>query len=158
MRIELAIEGDVQVSREIRRVGERAIDASPAFRAILSDWIFWETEQFDSEGSTGSGGWAPLKESTIARKERAGLDPRILHATLALEKALTGPGEPSGSIRHIGPNRLVYGTTLPYAGVHQNPRTTNPLPQRRPVEFREWQREHTVKILQHWILRGVANA
>jgi hypothetical protein len=154
MHINFDISGDKQVSREILRVGEHAKDARPAFKAIMSDMIFWETEQFESEGKTGSGGWDVLKEDYVQWKLNHDLDPRILHASLALEKALTAPGRPKGSIRRMTRTSMEFGTSIHYAGVHQNPQQGQT--QRRPIEFTGGQRGSMMKTIQHWVLRGIA--
>lgn len=48
-------------------------------------------ENFDAQGRPS--GWEELKESTVAKKASAGLDPRILRATGALLDGLTMQGQ-----------------------------------------------------------------
>lgn len=154
MRIEISIAGDKQVNREILRVGERAVDAAPAFSAIADLLIEETAEQFATEGRHASGGWKPLKESTLREKEHAGFGGRgILERTLKLEDSLTKRGD-SNMILEIGPAELAYGSRLPYAGAHQNPKPGSRLPQRRPVELTEDARRRVIKILQRWIMVG----
>lgn len=152
MRLDLEIFGDKQVDRELLRFRERADDMRPVFTALADDFLNMERAQFRSQGLFGSGGWAPLKQSTVDRKAAAGLDPRILHATLALYQSLTSSSD-QHHVRRVTGDSLVVGTDLLYAGVHQNP-VTSPLPQRRPVEFREQDRRAWIKALQSFLVNG----
>lgn len=153
MRINLDIAGDRQLSRELLRVGERGQDMRPAFTAIGTFWLDETREQFNTEGGHASGGWKPLAPETVRRKALAGLDPRILRATGALFTSLTERGR-KGSLLRITKNELRFGSTLPYAAVHQRPKASNRLPQRRPVELTEAARKESVRILQRWIVTG----
>lgn len=153
MKILFQVAGDVQIEREILRVGQRAADVAPAFDRIVDLWINETGLQFDTAGRHGSGGWRPLKPETIREKQRQGLDNGILRRTLALEDSLTHRGD-GNMLLEIGPQELVWGSKLPYAEAHQKPRPGSRLPQRRPVEFTEEARRETVRILQRFILTG----
>lgn len=153
MRIVFEVAGDKQINREILRVGEHAGDARPAFSAI-ADYIMAETaEQFATAGGHASGGWKPLKPATILEKQRLHQDNGILRRSLALEHSLTLRGDPN-QILDVGRDELVFGSRLPYAGAHQNPRPGSRLPQRRPVELTSEARNRIVKVLQRWIMTG----
>lgn len=151
MIIKLSAFGEEQVSREILRVGQHAGDATPAMRVLARFWQHELAANFDSQGSHASGGWAPLKPSTVADKRRRGLDPRILHATHALRNSLTRPGA-AHSIRVIAPHQAAIGTTVPYARFHQS--GTSKMPRRRPVELSADARKRSVKIVQRYIITG----
>jgi phage gpG-like protein len=153
VRIVLEISGDKQLSRDLLRVGDRAVHAKPALEEIADYWMRLTTLQFDTEGRHASGGWKPLKEETVRRKQLANLDPRILRATGALFGSLTSRGD-GNQILDVTETELAYGSRLPYAGAHQNPRPGSRLPQRRPVELTESARRETVKILQRHIFAG----
>ena len=73
----------------------------------------WWKRQFDTEGGFGSGGWAPLAFSTVARKARLGLRPQILQATGALKGAASRPS------RHATARSLTLTIESEYAGFHQ---------------------------------------
>lgn len=153
MRFDFEIAGDKQVSRRLLRLGEYAGDASPVFSSI-ADYMMDETAaQFDSQGGHASGGWEKLKPKTVAAKARRGLDPRILHAHGFLELSLTHRGD-SNQILRISADELVFGSKLPYAGAHQNPRPGSPLPRRRPIEFTEGARREIVKRIQRYVITG----
>lgn len=147
MQIELSVHGDVQVSRQILRVGDRAIDAEPAFETIAETLMQIEGRQFASEGAYASGGWAQLAESTLEQKQ----GPRILDETGVLRRSLTERGA-EHQILITAAEFMTFGTDLDYAGFHQ--RGTSRMPQRRPVELRETDRRHAVRQLQSWVLTG----
>jgi phage gpG-like protein len=153
MRLVFEVAGDKLIEREILRMGNYAADARPAFAAIGDLFIEQEVEQFESEGRHASAGWKPIKEETLRRKlnHRPPLDPRILHATGALRRSLTEPGD-ENMVFEARPQELVYGSKLPYASVHQ--RGGGRVPRRRPIEFTERTKRDAVRILQRWVFTG----
>jgi hypothetical protein len=153
VRIIFEVAGDVQLNRDIVRVGQRAQDMTPAFEQVADLWISETRTQFATEGRHASGGWKPLKQATIDAKRRQNLRPEILRAHDDLLHSLTVRGD-TNMVLTITPGELDYGSKLPYAEVHQRPKPGNPLPQRRPVEFTESARRDTIKILQRFLLTG----
>lgn len=159
MNFTIEIFGDKQVDRDLLRFRERSMNMAPAFAALAADFLQQETRQFDSEGAYASGGWVPLRPSTIAKKAAAGQDLRILHATLAMQRSLTVPGAP-GQVRRITRDEMFVGTDVrskkgfPYPAVHQKP-IRSPLPRRRPVELRATTRREWIKALQHYLVYGL---
>ncbi len=171
MRIELDAFGDIQLRREILRWGDAAGDASPAFRSIMQKWTKGADRQFQTQGRRASGGWKPISDEWRRRKVAMGYDRRILHMTGLLRRSLTLPVGAQG-IREIRPDRMTYGTSVPYAPFHQHGaseirrqawgKPTKPyrwtLARRRPIELtggRSGDRAQAVRILQLWIARGV---
>jgi hypothetical protein len=159
MYFTIEIFGDKQVDRELLRFRDRAMNMEPAFRALAADFLEEEAKQFDTEGAYASGGWVPLRPSTIAKKAAAGQDLRILHATNAMSRSLTVPGAP-GQIRRIKRDEMFVGTDVrskkgfPYPAVHQRP-IRSPLPRRRPVELRATTRREWIRRLQHYLVHGL---
>lgn len=153
MYIYFEVAGDVLINRRMLRISEFAGDAAPAFEMIGEQMLEIEKLQFESEGERSGDPWTPLQQTTVDRKAAAGLDPRILHATLALEKSLTTRGGDNRFI--VTPNMLIFGSELEYAGVHQNPKESNPLPRRRPIDFTEADKVGFIKTLQAWIMAGM---
>lgn len=156
--IKLEIFGDVLVRRELLRFAGRGDDLRPVFNELAYDFNAIETAQFDTQGQRGSGGWAPLAPSTIARKEKAGLDPRILHATLAMRNSLTRRGA-RGSVRTVRRDQLILGTRIrsvrgfPYPAAHQNPGRAKH-PRRPPVALTDEDRRRWVKAVQRFLVTG----
>lgn len=157
VRFVFEVDGDKLIDRELLRLGNRAIDARPAFVAIADLMISETGEQFASEGRHASGGWKPLKEATLDRKRRKGLRLEILQETGALLSSLTQLGD-GNMVLQIQSDSLTYGSKLPYAGAHQNPRPGSPLPRRRPLEFTEATKRRMVKIIQRYVVTGLAPA
>lgn len=159
MELRLEIFGDVQLSRDLLRFRERGMDMRPVFHNLADDFLDIETRQFESEGRYASGGWQPLTPDYLAWKVRHDLDPRILHATLAMRNSLTVRGAP-GQVRRITRDEMFVGTDVrskrgfPYPAVHQNPKRS-PLPRRRPVELREADRDNWVKQVQYYLVYGL---
>ena len=159
MRLEISLAGDVQVSRELLRFAGRIEDASPAFRWIADDLKAWEKKQFRTKGRYASGGWADLKDATIAQKRRHP-NPVVranatnpLRATGRLMESLTGGNEEYFEL--VQPHQLVVATLVPYAKFHQRGKG---VPQRRPLEVRARDRTGMVKTLQEFMVGSLEGA
>lgn len=157
MPVEINIEifGEKAISRRLLRLGERAIDAAPAFEGVALMFYASEKQQFDSEGEWASGGWVPLMQSTIDEKLRSswfsGGSELILQKTGALMRSLTESDAPE-SRKVVGPNFVELESTVPYGKYHQT--GTRKMAMRKPVELNESTKTAMVKILQAWILGG----
>lgn len=157
MRFRLDVHGETLVNRELERIGRRPTNAEPAFQAIAEDMLDITRSNFQSQGAARSGGWAALAESTKARKQ-ASHDPtiranwnRILHATEALFKSLTQRGS-ADALLIVQPTWMAYGSLLPYARLHQT--GTSRMPQRRPVQFNEFDKRQFIQRIQRYVLTG----
>jgi len=151
VRFQLEVLGETQIDRTFLRMSDAARNLSPMFDKIVKELQEVEKLQFESEGEYGSGGWAPLAESTIERKAREGWNEGILRATDALMNSLTTDG--AGSIVEVASDYLRYGTSIPYAPFHQSG-TAVPMPQRRVVQLPEGERRSLVRIVQRYIMTG----
>lgn len=157
------VDGDVQVSRRLEGIRRGLIDLSPAFRKIHTSFLALERKQFNTEGASGSRGWKPLKPETVRRKVRmrdqgvavdgrAVVDTRILHMTHRLRESLTRKTS-KDHVVEIKKYEAFFGTSVPYAGVHQNPKASNPRGvRRRPVELTENQRRAWMRTIQKHII------
>jgi phage gpG-like protein len=150
VRLALDIFGEEQVERELLRFSAYAGSPVPAFHQIAQDMRSQIEEQFATEGGRGSGGWPPLKESTLASKAAAGLDPHILRATSALMNSLTGTG--GDHIEQVTDDSLVFGSSIARGKFHQQ--GTKRMPARKPVDFTELDRRGFVRTLQRYIVDG----
>lgn len=153
MRFSLDVFGDVQFARDLLRFGDRAMDMRPAFDEIHRSFLAIERRQFESEGQF-SGSWAPLKEGTVAAKNRQGLDPRILHATLSMRRSLTSPTH-ANHVYWATMDEAFMGSKDPKVKFHQFGTKRN-LPRRRPVELTKVHRARWVKILQRHLVEGMS--
>jgi phage gpG-like protein len=140
--------GDRQVERELLRIA-KAPDMRLIAPRIREYFVSVERSQFDSEGRTGSGGWAPLKPRTVASKAARGLDPRILRATERLRKSLTNKTSSDQQFEYDS-DSMSFGTRVPYARYHQT--GTRRMPARKPVELSERNRRKVIKIVQAVIM------
>ncbi|MCA1782240.1 MAG: phage virion morphogenesis protein [Intrasporangiaceae bacterium] len=151
VRLDIEVFGDKQTSRELLRFSERPGFMRPVFWTIADEFRSIEKRQFDSQGAS-SRGWRPLKPATVRAKARAGLDPRILHATLRLRRSLTQRGR--DHIRRFSKDEMFVGSKVPYGVHHQFGAPAANLPRRRPVDLSESDRKDFVRRMQLWILKG----
>lgn len=153
--LNISVEGDTLIARELRGWQLRAVSARPAFEKMADAFAQAETRQFDSEGGYGSGGWAPLSPSYAAWKAIHYPGKPILERTGALRRALT--------TRPLGVERIEdefgefgvggsLGSGVDYAVYHQQ--GTPKMPARPPVAFPESVKREFVKILQVWLVNG----
>ncbi len=154
MKLVFSVWGEDIIERDLLRFAHRALDARPAWVAIIKDIEDELTEQFDSEGAHASGGWAQLAASTLAQKAAAGLDPRIMHATLRLRESLTENSE--DTIKILDPNFFVFGSDVEYGAYHMGP--SGDRPARPPVALNEVAKTRMVKTLQRYMVEGELGA
>lgn len=142
--------GDKLIKRELLDMGDRSLDVRPAFRLIADDFREYEAARFDSRGE---GTWRPDALTTIAEKVRKHMDPRVLHATLALRNSLTKHLAP-GSYSRVFTNFMLFGTSVPYAHFLQT--GTRKMPSRKPLGFTEPQKVQAMKRIQRFVVEGGA--
>jgi hypothetical protein len=146
--VSIEVFGEKAVERKLLRYGEAA--DMRFFAPEIRQYLFQtEREQFDSEGVSGSGGWAPLKPRTIARKAALGLDSRILRETQALFRSVTEASSPD-AVYHADADSMVFGTSDRKAIFHQ--KGTDRMPRRKVVDLTERNRRAVVKIVQAGIM------
>jgi phage gpG-like protein len=152
MPLEFTLEvlGETQIDRTFLRMADNARTTEKLWEEILKTLRLIEQVQFLTEGSHGSGGWAPLAESTLKAKARKNQDPWIERATTDLFNSLTG--ESSDSIAEVHQDWLRYGTSLPYAIFQQT--GTSRMLQRRLVQLTEIERKELAKMVQRYIMTG----
>jgi phage gpG-like protein len=152
MPLEFTLEvlGETQIDRTFLRMRDNARTTEKLWNEMLKVLKLIEQVQFLTEGSHGSGGWAPLAESTLKAKARKRQQPWIERATQILYNSLTGEGE--GSIAETADDWLRYGTDVSYAGFQQS--GTSKMPQRRLVQLTEIERKELTKMVQRFIMTG----
>jgi hypothetical protein len=150
MRLTIDSQGEELISRDLFGMAGRAADVRPAMVEIRD--LIWDatSRQFASEGAFGSGGWEPLASSTVEAKERAGLDRRILHATLRMERSVTG--DSPESIAVASRDGLDMGSSVPYTIHHQT--GTDRMPRRRPMQLPDRVRQDAPRIVVRHVRRG----
>jgi phage gpG-like protein len=156
LTIQLQILGDEQMERTLLRSGMHADDLRPVWNVWEEDIRQMSTQQFFSQGSRGSGGWEPLKPSTVAYKASHGLRPEILRATDALFEAMTSPSSPDIMVVKESDEMIwrVIGEPGEYGAIHMSGNPDGNLPQRRPLEFTELDRQRLVRDIQRYVVYG----
>jgi len=130
--------------RDLKLIAERARDVRPAMEGIIDRIYDAAAKQFDSQGAYARTPWPANAESTVERKARLGLDPRVLHATLDLRDSLTHPG--GSNFAFAQHNGLIFGTAVEYARYLDE---TYPLVVPHDAELHTW-----VRIVERWIIDG----
>jgi phage gpG-like protein len=137
--------GETVLHRNLMRFADNLAAPVAALEVVAVRLREAAEKQFDSEGSYASGGWAPLAAGTVAEKARKGLDPRILHATGALEQSLVTKFDPN-HVERLSADTLTFGSTVPYGGYHQT--GTGRMPKRPPVALTEVDKIALIKEMQ----------
>jgi len=117
---------------------------------IAADMMRIEGIMFNSGGRRGGGGWARLKTETIVKKGNSAIlrtsgsaiGYKELPGDDILEKSLTEPDAPY-QILKIFKNTIHFGTSRPYAAVHQYGSRARGIPKREFMRF-------TVKDHSRW--------
>lgn len=146
--LQIDLVGERQINRTFQGVREHAGDMRGAF-AKIHDWLRREVNrQFDSEGRRWGTGWSPLKETTLAIKQRNGLDMRILHATGALRASFVDGRD---GIFRSTPTTMEYSSAVPYALFHQT--GTSRMPRRAMIRLEEIDKRDIMRIIQTEIMK-----
>lgn len=152
-RLEFEFFGEVQVNRTLERVALAAEDARPAWEAIANRFVAVERRHFRAEGGDkgSTGKWAPLSPRYAAWKARHYPGKPILERSGELLRSLTvRPLD----VEVILPDRMVIGSAVAHGRYHQAGGPN--LPRRRPVDLPDAERREWVKVLQRFLITGVA--
>ena len=142
------VDGDVQLSRAFSRFAEDVKDAREPFEEVAEDFRNIMSKQFGTEGTYGSGGWAPLSPNYAEWKARNYPGARILERTGLLRDSLEGANP--YTIREIRPLEMTVGTKVPYGIFHQ--RGTKKMPQRKIINLTEADKTRWTKIFHKWLV------
>lgn len=156
MTVTIEVMGETVVAGNLDRHARRAINPTPAYLVLADRFLDVEERQFDTQGASSGHPWMPLAAATLDEKARHGMDPRILHRTLALRASLTEASAP-GHVRRITPAVLELGTSVtsdsgyPYPASHQEGRG---VPRRKPVDLTDYERGRWARIVHRYIVHG----
>lgn len=128
LRVTVEVEGMEEVSGLLRKIGDRAADLRPAFRAsvfLLRKLI--GKEQFETRGRARGTPWAPLAPLTLMlRMRRAQYYRRppggpigILRWTGELQRSFLSKRESRYHVESVRKQSLVWGSEHPLAAAHQ---------------------------------------
>lgn len=102
--LDIMEKGSGKAAGRLDRLADHA-EHSAAFFQMVGDLLI---EQSRRRWRNNGPGWKGLADSTKARKRRQGLDPRVMRATGALERALTVWGAPGQKWEH-GDGKAEFG-------------------------------------------------
>lgn len=127
--------GEELVAQELFGVGDRAVDMTPLWPAMIARFEEIEREQFLSDGARGPGGrWEEVSPDWKDRKWKQGLSLETMRATEALYDALATPS--GGGTRIFTPYSLQFGASdLIQFRVHQDNDGTQSYPIRNPIDL-----------------------
>jgi phage gpG-like protein len=162
--LRVAVFGEDLIRRRFLRLSANARDASEGFQSVVGILRAAVAENFRTRGESGGSRWRDLKPETVRRKRALGLDIRILRATGRLYGSLVGPEAATGRARsdvggrfipgasdhveEVGPDRLRWGSTVPYGVYHQSTAPRRVIPYRPPVSLTERNKREITKALQ----------
>lgn len=135
--------GIKQVSTKFERMGVASVSAKPAMESVADLMFRIFGQVFESQGRRGGGSWKRDSAEWLLRKQRAGLDPRIGHASLALRRAMSIRGEANQRLEVT--HTLVHlSTDLPYAATEQRHRPFVKFTKYDKAEMRRIVRDHLI--------------
>lgn len=142
MNLRVALRGISEVQHHLRETGENATDLQPAFRHIAQVIAGTEEKRFASHP------FAPLRDSTIRRKQRAGMSQptKPLVGTGRLRASLTRLHDPD-QVLDVTPTLLRFGSRLFYARFHAD---------RPPLAYTPTMRAATIRTIRNFLIHGVA--
>lgn len=161
LNFELVDLGSVhKVAGEIKKLGNNARHNSEVLHLILLDMMKVEEAVFRSQGRRGGGSWKRLKDST---KEKKGMS-KILYTAGAnpnyssygddtLVKSLTEEDAPF-QISDTSNNTVLFGTSRPWAAVHQSGSEKRSIPARPFLRFTNYDMARWSRMLEAHLLRG----
>ena len=154
------IQGVPQMNRVLGVKIAAIRDMRPAWKSVADLLRKNEFAVFNKQGAVGDAApesgvgtwteWAPLNEVYKKRKVAQGYSSKIMIRTGALQASLIFPNRP-GSVFGPHPLWMEYGTTIPYAAVHQKPSPTNKLPKREPLRISKETVRGIVRIISKYL-------
>lgn len=143
------LEGAQIVHRRLQAIRERALDATPAWPAVIAVFRTIVEEAFATEGGSTGEPWAPLKPATQRDREREGYPGAhpILRRSGRLERSLMLGSE---SIVVEAPRYLALGSEVEYFVFHQSTRPRKKLPRRAVINLTEDNKTALIHPLRLW--------
>lgn len=149
MVISLEILGKEVFARSLSRFASAVQDWRPAFEQIWQNYTKITRRNFQRQGYPVS--FAPLSPAYRAWKEKHFPGKPILQRSGALMDAMLGNAQASSrhTIKDIKKLSAEFGTTLPYAGAHQEG-IPGRLPRRPPLQLEERDLVFWSRIIHEW--------
>lgn len=158
MQVEITIEGKEGLLAAFKTLESGISDLRQlgTWKAVASEFYKIEKEQFSTEGGAGaSGKWAPLSTAYEVQKQKKYGSVSILQASGKMYRSLTSSGGPD-SVYEESAQELVVGSSSPIPGYHQS--GTRRMPQRKPVDVSDAQKQRLADVLTAKLKQLAANA
>lgn len=118
MQFRIVSFGTRQAQARLTDIGNRAVNARPAFEEIYLTILDIVDEIFDSQGSRGGHDpWLQLTPGHLRFKAKRNKDLRILHMDGLLRDSVTKPRHPDQFLR-ITKDHIQFKSKRPFADVH----------------------------------------
>lgn len=150
MRVKLELTGVDRASSRFTAAQHRAEFPRPAFLDVGRDFLRIARVEFDTSGTYSGKRWAPLASSTVDRKRRQHLDPRILVASNALRESLISMG--GEHVQDMSRDRIELGSSVAYLQYHQG-RGRYKMPA-RPFTIPHRDRRRWIETLRVYVMEG----
>lgn len=145
--ITITVNGDRSASAKLNRLAGQLKDFTVPNRALSIQLYGLVIKNYDSQGSL-VGGWAPLAESTIERKRRAGKEQMLVWSGALRASFLPGSFYDS--------KRAGVGSQIVYSEFHQE--GTDRMPQRELLPRGDQVLDAALKIYGFYVERQVKEA
>lgn len=153
--VRVQVLGDTVISRRFLRVAANGQDFTDSWNTILDAFEDWTGEQFATQGDFFGTPWEPLKDDTIAEKERLGVPDPAMALVRGGALALSFQGGPGG-VRDVSPDGADWGSRNEDAMWHHGRERsgTNPVSRRPIFEPDEAHRRWVMSVLQRDLFDG----
>jgi hypothetical protein len=163
LRITATTSGMERVIDRLLRVERNITDLTPVWPDVVMAFRAIETRAFETEGgSTDSGSWPELAESTVAERARAragagegfgegGPAHPILQRSGKLKRALTLEGVNSNVVTTPTSLRYTLSEQVSYFAFHQSTGARHRLPRRAPVSLTEADRQALMRPIRLFV-------
>jgi len=146
----IEVYGDEIVAQEMFSTADRAKDMKPFWPAVQDRLHDIEREQFDSMGSRSGNPWPPLAQSTLWQKFREGENLAMMRATDELYNSLTGLT--SHSVRGMGDDYFIFGSTANAMGPQQDHPAGANYPERLPIDLSQQDELEFAEMMLNYII------
>jgi len=125
-------------------------DWRPAFEQIYANYVEVTRRNFTSQGYPTR--FKALSPAYRAWKQKHFPGKKILQRSGNLMDSMLGRGQSTRqhTIKDIKKLSAEFGSSLPYARVHQDPKPTNPLPRRPPLQLQDRNMVFWSRIIHEW--------
>ena len=147
MQIQIAIEGEMQLSRRFNNIAQSSRDWTPVMKKSTEDLIHvFSGPVFDTEGAEIDEQWSPLKKAYALRK--------------AKKYPGTGTLEATGNMRHgfqskFDSSSAKIWNAMEYFKYHQSKEPRIKLPRRVMMKLTENLRETVIKNFQQYFQESI---